>query len=309
MDVYQRILNIALPPLVWLTVFVMLPWLFAFRAFHFVVKRTLWYENVSGKVVVITGASSGIGEHLTYEYARRRARLAIAARREDRLQCVAAKARQLGSPDVIFIRTDVSKFEDCRKLIQETVDHFGRLDHLVNNAGITKLSWFEDCTPVSEFQNLMNINFWGAAYCTQFAVPHLRRTRGKIVAISSVSGRMASPKMGFYSASKSAMISLFEGLRVEVGSEIGITIVTPGLITSEMTEAEEVQAEPFVKFIPPETPGTCAKAIVNGVCRGDRYLTEPSWMRMFYLLKFACPEVMELCNQLIIANLNGKKVA
>ncbi|CAN0906002.1 11-beta-hydroxysteroid dehydrogenase A [Linum grandiflorum] len=305
----QKMLNVVVPPFIWFLVVFSFPFLLLLRAFKYVLRRTFCYDNVSGKVVVITGASSGIGEALAYEYASRRARLAIAARREDCLQRVATKARQLGSPDVIVIQADVSKVDDCQKLIQETVNHYGRLDHLVNNAGITKLSWFEDYTPTSEFYNLMDVNFWGAANCTKFALPHLRRCKGQIVLISSVSGRISCPKIGFYGASKAAVISLFEEMRVEVGSEVGITIVTPGLVKSEMSQTEEVRSEPFVKLIPHETAERCAKSIVKSACRGDRSLTVPGWMRMAFLLKFACPEIMDLVNIFILANLNKKKHA
>ncbi|CAN1145011.1 11-beta-hydroxysteroid dehydrogenase 1B [Linum perenne] len=308
MDLANKFLNFVTPILIWFIVIFSLPFLLLYRALKYVYRRLFRNENVFGKVVVITGASSGIGEQLAYEYARRRARLAIAARREDRLKSVASKARMLGSPDVIFIQADVSKVEDCKKLIRETVNHYGRLDHLVNNAGVTKLSWFEDCVSATEFHYIMDVNFWGAAYCTQFALPHLRRSKGRIVAISSVSGRSTCPKISYYGASKAAQISLFESLRIELGKDVGITIVTPGMVTSEMSQAEDVQLEPFVKMIPHESAERCAKKIVKSTCRGEKHLTEPSWMRMSYLLNFACPEIMGLVNRFIVANLNKKKV-
>ncbi|CAN1840781.1 11-beta-hydroxysteroid dehydrogenase-like 4B [Linum perenne] len=264
MDLANKFLNFVTPILIWFIVIFSLPFLLLYRALKYVYRRLFRNENVFGKVVVITGASSGIGEQLAYEYARRRARLAIAARREDRLKSVASKARMLGSPDVIFIQADVSKVEDCKKLIRETVNHYGRLDHLVNNAGVTKLSWFEDCVSATEFHYIMDVNFWGAAYCTQFALPHLRRSKGRIVAISSVSGRSTCPKISYYG--------------------------------------------PFVKMIPHESAERCAKKIVKSTCRGEKHLTEPSWMRMSYLLNFACPEIMGLVNRFIVANLNKKKV-
>ncbi|KAJ0051960.1 hypothetical protein Pint_01216 [Pistacia integerrima] len=288
MDFIHNFLNILLPPLTFLLLCFLLPPYLAFKCLHYI-KRSIFRENVAGKVVLITGASSGIGEYLAYEYARRGASLALVARREGRLKEVAVKARELGSPDVIVICSDVSKVEDCKRFVDETFNHFGRLDHLVNNAGITKVSMFEDVNSISDFHSLMNINFWGSLYATHFAVPHLRKSRGQIIVISSTAGWLTIPKLSFYNASKAALTSLFDTLRTEFGSDIGITIVNPGIIESEMTQPEFI-SETRMEFVPAESTETCAKAIVSGACRGERYVTEPSWVRVLFVLKLLCPE-------------------
>ncbi|KDP22588.1 hypothetical protein JCGZ_26419 [Jatropha curcas] len=268
----------------------LLPYL-VFKALRHV-KRTIFSENVAGKVILITGASSGIGEHIAYEYARKGARLALAARREDRLQAVADKARKLGSPDVIAMRTDVSRIEDCKRFIDEAFNHFGRLDHLVNNAGIAPRSMLEDCYDFSSFVPVMDVNFWGSVRCSQLAVPYLRKNRGKIVVIASIAPWLSTPKLSFYNASKAALISFYETMRIECGSHIGITIVIPGLIESEITTPDFL-SEFGAESAAVESTQVCAKAIVNSARRGDMYLTVPSGMKVMFLLKTFCPELLE----------------
>ncbi|KMS97690.1 hypothetical protein BVRB_5g124740 [Beta vulgaris subsp. vulgaris] len=225
-----------------MTILISLPPLLFLR---FVISnlRYIFSENVAGKVVLITGASSGIGEHLAYEYARRGACLALVARRRQHLQNVAKTAHHLGAPDVIVIPADVSKLEDSKHFITETVEHFGRLDHLVNNAGIATMSMFEEFTCVTNAAPVMETNFWGSVYSTHFAIPHLRTSKGKIIVIASSGAWLPAPRLALYSASKAALVIFFETLRVELGGDIGITIVTPGLIESELTKG---------KFLSPE---------------------------------------------------------
>ncbi|KAM4107704.1 hypothetical protein ACB094_04G166600 [Castanea mollissima] len=234
MDLLQKLLDIVLLPLTLTAILFLLP-PFLFLKYLFSLKRNICSENVANKVVLITGASSGIGEHIAYEYARRGAILALVARRENRLQIVANKAQELGSPEVIVIRADVSKDEECKHFIDETMNHFGRLDHLVNNAGVSRVDLFEDSTDIA---SIMDINFWGSVYSTHYAVPHLRKSKGKIVVISSSAAWLCTPRLSFYSASKAAQICFFESLRAEFGPDIGITIVTPGVTESEMTQGQ-----------------------------------------------------------------------
>ncbi|XP_065627416.1 11-beta-hydroxysteroid dehydrogenase 1A-like [Quercus suber] len=137
---------------------------------------------------------------------------------------------------------------------------------------------------------LPDINFRGLIYSNHNVVPPLRKRKGKIVVLASTVAWLAMPRMSFYNA---APISFFETWRAELGSDIGITIVTPGLIKSEMSDSanlSKVQAT----WILAKTTEWCAKAIVANACRGDMYLTEPSWKVMFWM-KIMCPEVLEWC--------------
>ncbi|KAL9375563.1 hypothetical protein Peur_032442 [Populus x canadensis] len=305
MDLIHKVLNIVLPPITLILLLLFLP---SFLVSKFIsrIKRSINSEKVAGKVVLITGASSGIGEYLAYEYARRGACLALAARRQERLRAVADKTRALGSPDVIVIPTDISKAEDSERFINEAVNHFGKLDHLVNNAGVVQIDMFEDCKQISDFATLTNTNFWGSVYTTHFAIPHLRKSKGRIVGISSIAGWFTVPRMSFYCASKAAITSFYETLRAEFGSDIGITIVTPGVVESEMSQGDFL-SKAQIDFVPAESTERCAKAIVDSACRGDRYLTEPSWARMTFLLKVLCPEVLEWLFHMVLVAKSSKK--
>ncbi|KAL5791534.1 hypothetical protein ACOSP7_000128 [Xanthoceras sorbifolium] len=264
MDLIHKLLNIVLPLLTLILLCFLLPPYFLLKFLNFI-KRSIFKENVSGKVVLITGASSGIGEYVACEYAKRGACLALVSRRESRLQAVAAKARQLGSPGVIVIPSDVSKVEDCKRFIDQTQNHFGRLDHLVNNAGIVQVGKFEDCTQISDSHPV--------------------------------------------TATKAALISLYDTLRIEFGSDIGITIVTPGLVDSEITQRPEFLPETSSEFVPVLSTGVCAKAIVDGTCRGDRYVTEPSWVNVLFVFKLLCPEVLDWCIRISSRHSTSKKSA
>ncbi|MBA0707844.1 hypothetical protein Golax_019855 [Gossypium laxum] len=304
MDLIHKFLNLVAPSFTFFSFVFLLPPIYFFN-FFLSILRSVFSENLAGKVVVITGASSGIGEHLAYEYGRRGARLALTARREKSLQEIADRARDLGSPDVIVIRADVSKVDDCRRLVEETVNHFGRLDHLVNNAGINTVCMFEDTPPdMSLFKAIMDTNFWGSVYTTRFAVPHLKNSKGKIVVMSSAASWMNDPRTSVYNASKAALTAFFDTLRIELGSEVKITIVTPGFIESEITQGKflqrdgnmEVQQDMRdvqVSSIPVGSASGCAQAIVNSASKGDRYLTQPSWFRVTYLWKLFFPELVE----------------
>lgn len=288
MDLVNKILNIVLPPFVLLSLLLFSPLILFFKLFSRV-QRCINIEDVAGKVIIITGASSGIGEQLAYEYARRGARLTLVDLREDRLPTVAEESRRLGSPDVFIIRGDVTVVEDCKQFVEETINHFGQLDHLVNNAGIADLKAFKDYSCISDAVRIMNTNFWGAVYATHFAIPHLKRSKGKIVAIASASGWFPSPKINIYAASKAAMINFYETLRVELGPEIGVTIIGPGFVKTAMATPELLAKEGW-GFMPLMSAARCARGIVNGVCRRERFVTEPSWVGVFFWSKTLCPE-------------------
>ncbi|KAJ4728821.1 11-beta-hydroxysteroid dehydrogenase [Melia azedarach] len=315
MDLIHKFLNIVVPSLTLITLPFFLPPYLIFKFLLFII-RTMFTEDVAGKVVLITGASSGIGKHLAYEYARRGARLALVARREPLLREVATRAELIGSPNAIIIPGDVSKVEDCKHFVDATVKHFGRLDHLVTNAGVAPLSMFQDYPDIKKAVPAMDINFWGSAYSTYFATPHLKQSKGKIIAIASAGAWLPTPRLSLYNASKAAVIALYETLRVEFWGEVGITIVTPGLIESEMTggkflnqagklEVDEEMKNVQISLMPLQSTEDCVKAIVNSACRGDKYLTQPSWVRVTYFLKVFWPEMIDWLNRILLMSEPG----
>ncbi|OMO84215.1 Short-chain dehydrogenase/reductase SDR [Corchorus capsularis] len=278
--------------------------------------RTVFKENLAGKVVLITGASSGIGEHLAYQYARRGARLALVARRAHRLQEVADGCEILGSPETVYILGDVSNIDDCKRSVDATVNHFGRLDHLVTNAGVAPVCLFEDYDDITKGSPAMDINFWGSVYCTYFAQQHLKKSKGKIIVIASAAGWLHTPRMSFYSASKAALISFYETLRIEFGIQIGITIATPGLIRTEMTEGkflskegklemDQEMKEVQVSVMPQESAENCAREIVDSACRGEKYVTVPTWTRTTLLWRVFWPEIIDWCYRMMLMTAPG----
>ncbi|XP_040367161.1 11-beta-hydroxysteroid dehydrogenase A [Rosa chinensis] len=315
MDIINTLLNIVVPPIGLTSLLFFLP-PYLFFKFLLSTIKPLFRENVAGKVVLIAGASSGIGEHLAYEYARRGACLALVARREHRLQHVASRAMSIGSPDVLIIPADVSKVEDCNRFVDVTVNHFGSLDHLVNNAGIAPICMFEETPDVNNLAPAMDINFWGSVYSTYFAIPHLKRSQGRIVGVASSAGWLRVPRLSMYSASKTAVISFYETLRVEIGHEVGITIVTPGLIESEMTRGKFLNKEGRlvldqelrdveVSLTPVLPVKEAAEAIVDGACQGEKYLTVPAWVKQSFYWKVFSPEILEWGNRILLMSRSG----
>ncbi|KAI3728418.1 hypothetical protein L6452_17055 [Arctium lappa] len=255
-------------------------------------------ENMAGKVVLITGASSGLGELMAYEYAKRGACLSIIAIKEahSRLEEVAERARELGSPDVLFLFADVSKVDECRMFVEDTVTHFGRLDHLVTNAGIGPLYSID--IDVTKFAPVMDINFWGSVYPTQFAIPHLKKTKGKIIVNASSAGLLNLPKGGFYNASKAALISFYDSLRFEVSPTITITILTLGFIQTDFITAKYSTNGVGIRLkndmgavYPSMGAKPCARAIVDGVCKGATSISEPRFIKALIFVKFLFPQL------------------
>ncbi|XP_010431074.1 PREDICTED: 11-beta-hydroxysteroid dehydrogenase-like 2 [Camelina sativa] len=210
----------------------------------------------------------------------------------DRLEIVAETLRQLGSGDVIIIPGDVSNVDDCKKFIDETILHFGKLDHLINNAGIPQAVLFEHFTQIQDANHIMDINFWGSTYITYFAIPHLRKSKGKIVVITSASANIPLPSSSVYSASKAALLKFFETLRVEISPDIKITIVMPGYISTDMTTPRFIE-KLGSDFILSESVSKCAKAIFKGIGRGETYIAEPSWIKWILLTQNVCPEIVD----------------
>jgi len=187
-------------------------------------------------VVIITGASKGIGAELAEQLAARGTMLALAARNLDELEAVAAKCRAKGAK-VIAVKADVGVESDCKAMIDATITAFGRIDTLVNNAGATMWARFEDVTDMSILQRIMQVNYMGAVYCTHHALPHLKATKGSLVGISSLAGRTGVPTRTGYAASKHAMTGFFDSLRIELdGSGVTVTMIYPGFVSTGIRE-------------------------------------------------------------------------
>ncbi|MFA5629966.1 MAG: SDR family oxidoreductase [Porticoccaceae bacterium] len=186
--------------------------------------------ETESKVVIITGASSGMGEATARRLAAKGARLVIAARRGERL---AALAEELAS-NVVWVQADVSQRRDMEALADTAVRHFGRIDVLVNNAGYAAVSLLE-AGLVDEWEKMIDVNFKGPLYGIHAVLPvMLRQGAGQIINVSSVSGSIVMPGTSVYSASKAALNTLSEGLRRETAGKIRVSVISPGGTDTEM---------------------------------------------------------------------------
>ena len=187
-------------------------------------------ENIKDKVIVITGASSGIGAATARKLIELGAKVVLAARREDQLK---ALLNQLGD-NAMYVITDVSKRADLDNLVQKAIAKFGHIDVLWNNAGIMPVSFFDEGL-VEEWDRMIDINIKGVLYGINAVLPHMiARGEGHILATSSVGGLRTSPGVGVYSSTKFAVKAIMETLREEVTQIIKVTTIYPGATQSEL---------------------------------------------------------------------------
>ncbi len=188
---------------------------------------------MKNKVIIITGASSGIGKALAFEASKLGARLVLAARNEESLKEITEQIK-LENKDVIYCVTDVSIEGDCEYLIKKTIETFGKIDILINNAGISMRALFND-TKLDVIRQVMGVNFWGTVYCTKFALPYLLQSKGSIVGVSSTGGFIGLPGRTAYSASKFAIQGFLESLRIEnTRNNLHVMIACPGFTASNI---------------------------------------------------------------------------
>jgi short-subunit dehydrogenase len=188
----------------------------------------------AGKVVIVTGASQGIGKALCLELAPQQPRLVLAARDASALEAVAGACATRGA-ETLVVPTDVADEGSCRALVAKAVERFSGLDVLVNNAGIGMLARFEEVTDLSQYERLMRVNYLGSVYPTFYALPHLKKSRGQIVAVSSLAGLCGVPLRTAYAATKHAQIGFFDSLRIELdGTGVAVTVIAPYFVQSEI---------------------------------------------------------------------------
>ncbi|MFO7979120.1 MAG: SDR family oxidoreductase [Bacteroidales bacterium] len=189
--------------------------------------------RLAGKTIIITGASSGIGKALALECIQADMQVVMAARNMKAMHKVLALPG-VSAEKVLLVATDVSRKEDCRHLVEATLERFGGIDVLVNNAGISMRALFED-TDLKVLEELMQVNFWGTVYCTKYALPHLLKSGGSLVGVSSVAGHKGLPARSGYSASKFAMQGFLETLRIENRKKgLHVLIACPGFTASNI---------------------------------------------------------------------------
>lgn len=187
------------------------------------------------KVVIVTGASSGIGRAVAIEFAKHKSIIVLAGRNEHELNETKRAIETYGVKSLISV-TDVTNKYECQKLIDKTILSFDSIDILINNAGISMRALFEQ-TDLKVIEELMNVNFWGSVYCTKFALPHIISSQGSIAVVSSIAGYKGLPGRTGYSASKFALHGFFEALRSEMRRKnVHVLIACPGYTTSKIRE-------------------------------------------------------------------------
>ena len=193
--------------------------------------------DFKNKVVIITGASSGIGKALAIAFASRGANLVLAARQYVTLCEITASLELEYGIKALAVQADVSKEEDCKALMAQAVQTFGRIDILINNAGISMRALFKDLD-LSVLKNLMDVNFWGTVYCSKYALEEILKTKGSIIGVSSIAGYRGLPGRTGYSASKFAMNGFMESLRTELlPTGVHVMVACPGFTASNIRVA------------------------------------------------------------------------
>ncbi len=220
------------------------------------------------KVVIITGASSGIGLATACAFAHKGAKVVMAARRLDKLLEIDKELSSVS--EILSVKTDVSSESECKNLIDQAIARFGRVDILVNNAGISMRAMFKDLD-LSVIKKLMDVNFWGTVYCTKYALPHILKTHGSIVGVISIAGFKGLPARTGYSSSKFAIYGFLDTLRVEhLKDNLHVMIFAPGFTASNIREEALVsdgsrQGETPRDEASMMTAEECARHLIKGI--------------------------------------------
>ncbi|GMW02509.1 MAG: hypothetical protein AMXMBFR84_36450 [Candidatus Hydrogenedentota bacterium] len=248
--------------------------------------------------IIVTGASEGIGRALCLALAPQKPRLVLAARNTDRLQEVANQCQSLGARTET-VPTDVCEETACKNLIDRSVAAFGGVDALVNNAGATMWARLEEMESLEIFERLMRVNYLSAVYCTYYALPHLRRSKGLVVGVASGAGLTGVPTRTGYAASKHAMFGFFDSLRIELdGTGVDVTMVAPDFVLSEIhkraigKDGSPLGRSPLLqnKIM---TAETCAALIVKAMERRQRLLMTSSRIRLGRWVRLIAPKLID----------------
>jgi short-subunit dehydrogenase len=253
---------------------------------------------MKGRRIILTGASEGIGRALALELAARGARLALAARDRDRLESLAQECRARGG-EALAVPTDVTNSQDLEWLVSETLKSFGGIDAVVHNAGITMWSRFDALKDLEIFARVMEVNYYAPVRLTALTLPHLRESRGLIVAIASLAGLTGVPERSAYAGSKHAMIGFFDSLRIELqGSGVDVSVIAPDFVVSEIhkraigPDGEPLGTSPMQqsKIM---TAEQCARQIVRAMEKRQRQLLMSARGKLGMWLKLLAPGLID----------------
>ncbi|MGS0682425.1 SDR family oxidoreductase [Shewanella sp. 125m-7] len=255
-------------------------------------------ENLNGKVVIITGASEGIGRALALALAAHDCRLVISARNLERLQSLAAEISTLGHTPLVQV-ADVAEQLECEALIHACIAHFGKLDILVNNAGMTMWSRFDELKDLSVLSKIMQVNYLGPIYLTHAAIPYLKQTQGQIVAVASLTGMTGVPLRSGYAASKHAVIGFFDSLRIELSDDkVAVTVICPDfVVTQTHKRALDAHGQPLGETPMLEakimTAEACAQMMLPAIAKRQRLLITSFRGRIGRWFKIIAPRLID----------------
>jgi len=249
------------------------------------------------KVVIVTGASSGIGEAIAKEFARNKSKVVLAARSEANLARITGEIQAAGL-EAFYVLTDVSREDECRNLIEKTIQKYGTVDILVNNAGISMRASFDD-VDLKVLHRLMDVNFWGTVYCTKYALPYLIKNKGSLIGVSSVAGFHGLPGRTGYSASKFAMHGFLETVRIEnLNKGLHVMIIAPGFTATEIRK-HALNADGSEQGKSPlnegslSTPEHVAKWVLKGIRKKKRNKILPLIGKLTALFQRIIPEFVD----------------
>lgn len=252
---------------------------------------------LNSKVVVITGASSGIGEAMAKLYAQMGAKVVLGARSEEKLKQLTEQIISAGGQAAYSV-TDVTVAEECKQLIDKAVDTFGGIDVLICNAGISMRAIFDD-VDLSVLHRLMDVNFWGTVYCSKYALPYLQQSKGSLVGISSVAGLHGLPGRTGYSASKYAMTGLLETIRIEnLKKGLHVMVACPGFTASNVRFSALVADGSQQGSTPREegkmmTAEQVARIVARGIAKRKRLCLMEAEGRATHFVKKFAPRLLD----------------
>lgn len=250
--------------------------------------------ELQGKVVIVTGASAGIGRATALLLGRRKASVVLVARRKDRIEAVAKEIEAAGGK-ALAIAADVSDEDAVNAVTAQTLERFGRIDVLICNAGTGLLASVAETTP-EQLKRVMRTNFWGTYYGIRSVLPVLKKQdSGQIIAVASMSGRRGAPLKAAYCASKFAQIGLMESLRMEMyGTDILCTLIFPGFTDTEFFESiDNPSGHTYELYGAKKSPEEVAQAIVNAIGSRKPEVITQSMGRAQLILQAAAPSVAD----------------
>jgi short-subunit dehydrogenase len=254
--------------------------------------------KLAGRRIILTGASEGIGRALALALASQGARVALAARDAARLEELARECRARGG-EALVVPTDIANIVDCGWLVETTLQNFGGIDTLVHNAGITMWSRFDAVADLEIFERLLQVNYLAPVRLTALALPHLKQSKGLIVAVASLAGLTGVPERSGYAASKHAMIGFFDSLRIELrGTGVDVSVIAPDFVVTEIhkraigPDGEPLGASPMreAKIM---SAADCAARIVRAIEKRERLVVMSIRGKLGRWLKLIAPSLID----------------